>query len=74
MGQLGNHRPLEALIKIQRPLVVLAMVGEDGQRQLRRPAAAVSPFKSRRAVVPQVEPGVSSTAHVLFADGEVNFQ
>src|ERR1035437_2066771 len=58
MVQFGDHRPFEALIPIQRPVVIRAMVGEDCERQLRRPAATIAPIKSRWTVVPQIETGV----------------
>ena len=38
------------------------MVGENGQRQLRWAAAAITPFKSRRAVIPQIETGIQTAA------------
>src|SRR6185312_16174687 len=62
---LGRHsdqrRPLELLVVGQRNLVPTA-VGEQRQRELRRAAAAVAELESRRAVVPQVQPGIKRLA------------
>src|ERR1039457_2787983 len=66
-GQFYNHRPLEALIQVQRLLIIGQVVGEYGQCQLRRAAAAVAPFESGRTVVIQVQPGIERTT----IDGDI---
>src|ERR1035437_27888 len=67
-GQFCNHRPLEALIQIECLFIVAQVVGEYGQCQLRRAAAAVAPFKSGRTVVIQVQSGIERTA----VHGDIN--
>ena len=62
VGEVGHHRPFEALVKFQRPFVVADMVGQQRQRQLRRAAAAIAPLKAGDTVLPQVEPGIEWSA------------
>src|SRR5665213_4490965 len=68
MRKFGDHRPLEPVAEVERPLVVLTMVGKDGQRQLRRAAAVVAPFKPGRTVIPQVQPVIELVA--VHRDGD----
>ena len=62
VGEVGHHRPFEALVEFQRPFVVAELVGQQRQRQLRRAAAAIAPLKAGRTVTPQVEPGIEWSA------------
>lgn len=60
-GEVGHHRPFEALVEFQRPFVVAEMVGQQRQRQLRRAAAAIAPLEAGDTVLPQVEPGIEGS-------------
>src|SRR6266705_1765640 len=52
--QPGNHCPLETLIQVQRFLVVVQVIGENRQGQLRRAAAAITPLKFGGAMASQI--------------------
>src|ERR1017187_8977436 len=60
--QSSNRGPLEALVKVQRLSIIGQVVSQNGQRQLRRAAAAVAPLETVGAVEAQVEARVKSPA------------
>jgi hypothetical protein len=53
-GYLRNACPLEILIQLQRSVIVAEVFCQNGERQLRRPAPAISPFEAGRAVVAEL--------------------
>ena len=77
VGEVGHHRPFEALVEFQRPFVVSEMLGQQRQRQLCRAAAAIAPLESGRTVTPQVESGIewsainSNNDHMAFASARI---
>ena len=72
VGEVGHHRPFEALVEFQRAFVVSELVGQQRQRQLRRAAAAVAPLEAGQTVTPQVEPGIKRSA-INFNDDRMAF-
>src|SRR5437867_6124257 len=56
--KICHDLPFELLMEMDGPSIVTETVGEQGQRELRRPAAAVTPLETRGTVVPQVEAGI----------------
>jgi len=61
MGKTRHDCALVVLVPLHRRVVVQA-VRKQCQRQLRRSAAAIAPFKSGRTVIPQVETGIERPA------------
>ena len=53
--ELGDRRPLEFLVQAQGPFIVAEVIGEDRQRRLRRPRAAIAPTRSRSGWVDEIE-------------------
>jgi len=63
-GKFSNHCPFEPMVEVECLSVIAAMVSKDGERQLGGTTAAVTPFKSGRTVIPQVQPGIqAATIH-----------
>jgi hypothetical protein len=54
---MGDNRPFEPLIQVERFFVIAAMVRQDGQGQLRRAAPSIPPFEFSRAMATEIEPG-----------------
>jgi hypothetical protein len=52
----------ELLMELHGLFILTETVREQGQRELRRTAAAVTPLETRGTVVPQVEAGIERTA------------
>ena len=52
--QFSNDRPLETLIQVQGLLVVIQVIGENRQCELRRAAAAIPPLEFGGAVALQI--------------------
>ena len=53
-GQALNNRPLEVLIKVKSCLVVPEVITKQGETQLGRTAARVTPLQSGRTMLPEV--------------------
>src|SRR5262245_25658710 len=51
----GDDPPLELLMQPHSTLVVVEHVGKNRQRELRRPAAAISPFEAGGRMVVEIQ-------------------
>ena len=51
---LHNAYPLEILVQPERSVILAEVFRQNGERQLRRAAAAIPPFEAARTVIPQV--------------------
>src|ERR1700730_358933 len=66
-----SHDPeFEGLVQPDGPVIVAQSIGKKGQRQLSRSAPAVSPAKSGRGMVEQVQPQRQWLGFLAVADGD----